>query len=68
MIINEFTIDEIEYLVSKCNFSDDELKFFMLRTNPHRYTLEKISELMDISTSTCDRLSKKVKKKIFKVL
>lgn len=66
MIISDFTRPEIEYFLDNCNFTDVEQEFFMLRTKG--ITLDEISEIMNVSRRTCDTYSKKIKRKIIKVL
>ena len=66
MVISEFTKPEIDYLLEKCNFTETEEKFFILRT--HGISLLEIAEIMNVSRRTADNYSKKVRKKIIKVL
>ena len=66
MIISDFTRPEIEYFLDNCNFTDVEQEFFMLRAKG--ITLDEISEIMNICRPTCDTYSKKIKRKIIKVL
>lgn len=66
MIISDFTRPEIEYFLDNCNFTDVEQEFFMLRAKG--ITLDEISEIMNIIRRTCDTYSKKIKRKIIKVL
>ena len=66
MIISDFTRPEIDYFLNTCNFTDVEQEFFMLRTKG--ITLDEISEIMNVSRRTCDTYSKKIKRKIIKVL
>lgn len=66
MVISEFTKPEIEHLLEKCNFTDLEEKFFLLRTQG--ISLLEIAEIMNICRRTADNYSRKVRKKIIKVL
>ena len=60
--ISGFTKKEIDFLIENCNFTPQEREFFELR-NDHR-TLEEAAEIMNISTRTSSRLSRKVSDKI----
>jgi len=64
--ISEFTRREVDFFIKECNFTNDEQVFFNYRNKG--YTIEKIAELMYISLPTANRLSRRVKKKILKVL
>ena len=66
MVISEFTKPEIKYLIDNCNFTEAEETFFLLRTKGE--TLLDISEMMNVSRRTADNYSKKVKRKIIKIL
>ncbi len=60
--ISGFTKKDIDFLRENCNFTPQEREFFDLRNN--HYTLEEAAEIMNISTRTSSRLSKKVSDKI----
>ena len=62
----DFVESEIEYFKNACNFAPDELRFFLLRVR-HKPLVEICFE-MNISASKADSLSRRVKKKIIKVL
>lgn len=64
--IPDFTKKEIEYLLDACNFTTQERQLFLLRNEEH--SLERCAELMNVSTSTIDRLNRKMKNKILKVI
>ena len=66
MIISDFTRPEIDYFLNTCNFTNAEHEFFLLRAKGT--TLDEISEIMNVSRRTCDTYSKKIKRKIIKVL
>lgn len=66
MKLHEFTQPEIDYFIEKCNFTDLEKEFFLLRTK--EYTLDQIAEKLPITRRSADNYSKRVKKKIIKVL
>lgn len=61
-----FTQPEIDKLNSLCNFTKEESEFFNLRA--HDRTHIETAMMMNISTSKADKLSRKVKDKIIKVL
>jgi len=56
------TKSEIAEIINGCHFTHKERKIFDLRCNG--YTLDEIAEKMDKSTSTVDRLSASVMRKI----
>jgi hypothetical protein len=64
--ISDFVEWELGTLREGCNFTGDELEFFNLRAKDN--TIEEIAELMNISISKANRLSKKVSCKVIKVL
>lgn len=66
MKICDFTVPEIAYLVDQCNFTDDELELFKLRTKD--VPLERCAEEMNLSVSAVKRRSKKLNNKINKIL
>lgn len=66
MIISDFTVPELEALESSCNFTQDELTLFRMRS--HNIPLEKCAEEMNLSLSAVKRKSQKLNTKISKVL
>jgi hypothetical protein len=66
MVICDFVESELEYFRANCNFTDEELYFFNRRAK--NITIEVIAEEMNISVGKANKLSKKVKTKIIKVL
>ena len=64
--ISDFVKPEIDYLLEQCNFTKEQLDFFKLRADD--IPIEKCAEIMNISISTANRISKKVNKKIEKVI
>lgn len=66
MKICDFVESELEYFRLNCNFTDDELEFFNLRAKDK--SLVQISQIMNISEGKANMLSKKIKKKIIKVV
>lgn len=51
---------------SECNFTQEELDFFNYRAK--NLTIEQIAELMNISVGKANKLSRKVKDKMKRVL
>ena len=66
MKICDFVESELDNFRNKCNFTDEELEFFNLRAKDK--SLVQISQIMNISEAKASVLSKKVKKKIMKVV
>ena len=64
--ICDFVEWELQKFRDECNFTDDELKYFNLRAKNKSNV--QISMEMHVSETTVCALSKKVKKKILKVL
>lgn len=65
MKVYEFTVPELEYFRTYCNFTRDERTLFDYRSR--NIPLEKYAELMNISVSTAKRISRNVNTKIIKV-
>lgn len=66
MTISDFTVPELNYLRSNCNFVNLELKIFEMRAKG--IPLEEIAEEIDISYDYARQISRKVNKKILKIL
>lgn len=66
MIISDFTNVELEMLRRECNFVNTEKDVFELRSQG--ISLELIAEILDMSVDGIKRISRKVNRKIFKVL
>ena len=66
LVICDFVKWELDMLRAECNFTDEEREFFDLRAKNE--TLESIAEMMNCSVGKADKLSRNVKRKIFKVL
>ena len=66
MIISDFTNVELEALRKQCNFVNTEKDVFELRSQG--VPLEIIAEILDMSVDGIKRVSRKVNRKIFKVL
>lgn len=66
MNIKDFTEGEIEYLLSRCNFVNEEKPLFLMRARG--IPIERIAEELEMSYSNARKLSQKVNKKIIKSL
>lgn len=66
MQICDFVEWELQKFRDECNFTDEEVEFFNYRAK--NISIEKITELMNISVGKANKLSRKVKNKIIKVL
>lgn len=66
MTISEFTKPELDYFRQNCNFVNLEIKLFEERAKG--ISLEQIAEDLHISYDYAGQLSRKVNKKILKVL
>ena len=66
MFIADFVEWELDYFRKSCNFDEEQLEFFNLRSK--NMTLDVIAERMNISRGKADKLSRKVKDKIIRVL
>lgn len=64
--IPNFIQQEIDFFVDQCNFTPREKEFLYLSNKEN--TIESIAEQMDYSIATVNRICKKVKEKIMKVL
>ena len=66
MIISDFTKSELEYLKEQCNFVNFKIDLFDKRAKG--IPLEQIAEDLNISYDYARQISRKVNKKIKKVL
>jgi len=66
MIIKDFTEPELEYLRKNCHFVGDEIILFELRSEG--IPIERIAETLNLSVDATKKISRKVNKKIIKVL
>lgn len=66
MNISDFVEWELNKFRNECNFTEEELEFFNYRAQ--NTPIECIAEKMNISESKANKLSKKVKSKILKVI
>lgn len=66
MIISRFTEPELNRFRKLCNFVGDEILVFEYRSQG--IPLEQIAEILDLSVDGVKKISRKVNKKIIKVL
>lgn len=66
MHINDFVEWELERFRRECNFDEEQLEFFNLRAK--NIPIEQIAELMNISVGKANKLSRKVKDKVIRVI
>ena len=66
MNVKDFTQDEIDYLLKRCNFVGYEKDLFVLRAQGT--TIEEIAEILEISYDYARKVSQKVNRKIIRVL
>ena len=62
MLIRDYTKSELDKCVAKCNFTDNELQYFMLKAKDK--SIVQISYEMNISERQVSVLAKRVKSKI----
>lgn len=65
MKLSDLTMPEIRRCISECNFTNDQIVLFNLRTK--NVPLEECAERMNISVSTANRLHKQIKEKIDRI-
>ena len=66
MQVYDFTKPELDYFREQCNFLEDELEYFNLRSSGMSNV--QISLTMNVSESKVSKLARKVKSKILRVL
>ena len=66
MIISDFTKFEVDFLLENCNFTDKEELIFCMRSKNMK--LEYIAEEMEMSIDGIKKISRKINKKIIRVL
>ena len=66
MVVSDFTTPELDYFRANCNFVNNEVPVFELRSQGK--PLEEIAETLDMSLTGIFKISQKVNKKIKKVL
>ena len=65
MLIRDYTKPELDYFVENCNFTESELKYFMLKSKDASNV--KIAMEMNVSEQQVSVLSKRVRMKIDRV-
>lgn len=66
MRVYDFTVPELNYFRTYCNFTNEERQLFELRAQ--NICLELCAEQMNVSVSTVKRISRKVNNKIIRVI
>jgi hypothetical protein len=66
LVICDFVEPELNMFRDMCNFTDEEREFFEYRAKNE--SIEVIAEKMHISVGKANKLSRKVKDKILKIL
>ena len=66
MIIKNFTEPELDHFRKTCHFVGDERTLFELRSDG--VPLEQIAEILNLSVDGTKKISRKVNRKIIKVL
>lgn len=66
MQIYEFTVPELEKFRKLCNFDEQELEYFNLRSK-HKSNVE-ISLTMNVSESQVSKLARRVKNKMKRII
>ena len=66
MIIADFTVPELNYFRENCNFVGLEIRVFELRSQG--IPLEEIAEILDMSVDGVKKISRKVNKKILRII
>lgn len=66
MIVSDFTVPELDVFRARCNFVGNEISVFELRSQG--IPIEEIAEQLNMSVEGIKRISRKVNRKITKVL
>lgn len=66
MKLRDFTVPELDRFRLLCNFTDDELRYFNLRSRDKSNV--EIALEMNVSEAQVSKLAKRVKSKILRVL
>ena len=66
MIVSDFTKPELDFYRTNCNFVGNEISVFELRSKG--IPLEEIAETLNMSVEGIKKISRKVNRKISKVL
>lgn len=65
MKLYDFTVPELNYFREYCNFTPEEKELFEYRAK--NIPLETCAEIMNVSTSTAKRISRRVNNKIIRI-
>ena len=66
MMVSDFTVPELEHFREQCNFVGNEVQVFELRSKG--IPLERIAEELNMSYEGIKKISRKVNRKIIRVL
>ena len=66
MMVSDFTVPELEHFRKQCNFVGNEVQVFELRSRG--IPLERIAEELNMSYEGIKKISRKVNRKINRVL
>lgn len=66
MQIRDFTIPELNKFRNLCNFTEDEMKYFNLKSKD--YSNVRIANEMNVSEAQVSKLAKRVKSKMKRIL
>lgn len=66
MQIRDFTIPELNKFRNLCNFTEDEMKYFNLKSKD--YSNVKIARTLNVSEAQVSKLAKRVKSKMKRIL
>ena len=66
ILIYKFVKSELQYLIDNCNFTDEELQYFTLKSRNNSNGF--IADELNVSSSKVSIIAKNVKSKISKVL
>ena len=65
MLLRDYTKPELNRFIDNCNFTDSELKYFLLKSKDK--SIVQISFEMNISEQAVSRLAKRVKAKMNRI-
>lgn len=65
MLIRDYTKSELDRFVANCNFTDNELQYFLLKSKDK--TIVQISFEMNISEQQVSNLARRVKAKMNRI-
>lgn len=65
MLLRDYTKPELKHFIESCNFTETEMKYFMMKSKDYSNT--RISLEMNVSEQTVCKLARRVKNKIKRV-